>query len=53
MPLSAILCGLEAPLSVIATEAAREPAAVGVNVTFTVQEEDTARVAGLTGQLLV
>ena len=34
-------------------DAERDPVAVGVKVTFTVQEALTARVAGLTGQLLV
>ena len=34
-------------------EAEREPLATGVKVMFTVQEAFTARVPGLTGQLLV
>jgi len=46
-------CGLELPLSVMDKEAARAPVAVGVKVTFTVHELDTAKVAGLTGQLFV
>jgi len=46
-------CGLEAPLSVMNKDADRAPDAVGVKVRFTVQELDTARVAGLMGQLLV
>ena len=34
-------------------DAERAPAAVGVKVTLTVHEAETASVAGLTGQLLV
>ena len=43
-------CGLPEPLSVMVSEAARDPAAVGVNVTLTVHEAFSASEAG---QLLV
>jgi len=53
VPLRLTVCGLDAPLSVIVIDAERALADAGLNVTFTVQEAETARVAGLTGQLLV
>src|SRR5581483_7463570 len=46
-------CGLPLPLSVMLTDAAREPVAVGVKVTLMVQEAFAARVDGLIGQVLV
>ena len=53
VPLKAAVCGLEAPLSAIFKLAELLPAVPGVNFTFTVQEPETASVAGLTGQLFV
>ena len=49
-PAYAADCGLDAPLSVMETDADREPEAAGANVTFTTQDAETARLAG---QLLV
>ena len=46
MPLSAMVCGLSEALSVIVTEAALVPVAVGVKVTAKVQEVWGARLAG-------
>src|SRR5262249_1509481 len=53
VPLRLIDCGLPLPLSVMLSAAPRLPVAVGVNVTLMLQLAFTARVAGLTGQLLV
>ena len=53
VPLSATLCGLALPLSLIVTEAERDPVVVGVKLTLMVQLPLTASVAGLTGQLFV
>ena len=53
VPLKVADWGLDAPLSAMFSEADLEPATVGVKVTLTAQEAETASVAGLTGQLLV
>jgi hypothetical protein len=44
-PVSATTCGLLGADSVMVTDAVRRPVAVGVNVTFIVQEAAAARVA--------
>jgi hypothetical protein len=53
VPVSVSRCGLPVALSVTATLAVRVPLAVGLNVTEIVQVAFTARVLGLTGQVLV
>ena len=53
VPVSITCCGLEAPVSVTVSVALRAPRALGVNVIEIVQLAPAARVAGLTGQLLV
>ena len=50
MPVTVAVCGLDTPLSVIDSDADRDPVALGVKVTFTVQELAAAMLAG---QLLV
>jgi len=52
VPLSATACGLPGALSLIATEAVRVPAAVGLKVAEIVQLAPGASVLGLSGQLL-
>jgi hypothetical protein len=51
VPVSGRLCGLPEASSVIDTDAEREPAAPGVNVTEIVQVALTASVAGLSGHV--
>ena len=53
VPVRVTVCGLEVPLSLTVRVALRAPRAPGVNVTEIVQLAPAARVAGLTGQLLV
>ena len=53
LPLSATVCGLLLALSARFSVAVRLPVAEGVNVTETVQLAPTARVEGLSGQVLV
>jgi hypothetical protein len=53
VPLSVTSCGLDPPLSVTVRVPERAPSAVGLKVIEIVQVAAAARVAGLTGQLLV
>ena len=53
VPLSVTVCGFETPISVIVSVPVRDPSALGVKVIGIVQLAPAARVAGLTGQLLV
>jgi len=53
VPLSVTVCGLEVPLSTIVSVPVRAPRAAGVKDTEIKQLAPAARVAGLTGQLLV
>jgi len=53
VPVSDTVCGLESPVSVTVSVALRAPWALGVKVTEIVQLTPAARVAGLTGQVLV
>src|SRR5437667_12592549 len=53
MPVRVICCGPPKALSLISSVAVRVKGAVGVKVTLMAQLALTARVAGLTGQLLV
>ena len=52
VPASVIVCGLPGALSLTVTLAARDPAALGVNVTEIVQLLPGARVVGASGQSL-
>ena len=53
VPLKATVCGLPVASLVIVNVPVRAPIAEGVNVTSIVQVVPAAKVAGLTGQLLV
>jgi hypothetical protein len=53
VPFSVTSCGLEPPLSATVRAPERVPKALGLKVIETVQLVLAARVAGLTGQLLV
>ena len=53
VPVSVTSCGLEPPLSTTVRVALRAPKAPGVKAIEIVQLAAAARVAGLTGQLLV
>src|SRR5438552_15494893 len=53
VPLSATVCGLAVPLSLMVAAALRAPVAVGVNVTLMVQLAPMASVAGLNGHVVV
>jgi len=53
VPESPTICGLALPLSVMVSDAARVPVAVGVNVTLITQDPLIARVAGVSVHVLV
>lgn len=53
LPVRATTCGLEAPLSTMVRVPLRIPMALGLKVTEISHAAPGARVAGLTGQLLV
>ena len=53
VPLSATSCGLDPPPSATVRVPERVPRVLGLKVTEIVQVAAAARVAGLTGQLLV
>jgi hypothetical protein len=53
VPVSGTVCGLPGTLSVTVNVPVRAPMAVGANVMLMVQVAPAARVAGLTGQVLV